>query len=109
MDCPRQHKSLVEATTGTMVPLYCVIVILGDWSLFHKRKLFNHKIYFLLQIKKTVAENTVPQKREININIIQYNYFSYTKKYLKNKKLIFTSAQLSVLIYYNKAPTLENQ
>lgn len=67
-----------------------------------------HKNYFLLKIKKKVAENTA-LKREINIKILQYNYFPYTKKCLKNKKLIFSQTQLFVLLYYNKASTLENQ
>lgn len=55
-----------------------------------------------------MAENTVP-KSEINMKIVQYNYFPYTKKCLKNKKLLFIQTQLSILTYYNKAPTLENQ
>lgn len=85
--------------------IFCVILILGDRNLFHKRILCNHKNDFLKNKEK--PENTAPQKEKITLKL--HNYFSYTKKCLKNKKLIFTQTQFSVLRHYNKAPTLENQ
>lgn len=85
--------------------IFCVILILGDRNLFHKRILCNHKNDFLKNKEK--PENTAPQKEKITLKL--HNYFSYTKKCLKNKKLIFTQTQFSVLRHYNKGPTLENQ
>lgn len=106
MDCPRQHKSQIKVTTGIIVPLYSVLFLFWVIEIYFTRECYSVIKMTFLKIKKK-AENAVPPKEKLMLKL--YNYFSYTKKCLKNKKLIFTQTQLSVLIYYNKAPTLENQ
>lgn len=71
-----------------MVPLYSVSFLLWVIEIYFTGE--NYSIIKTISFKnKEKSSWKYCPKREINMKIVQYNYFPYAKEYLKSEKLLF--------------------